>query len=81
MELRATYTMSGGPDKTILLSAELHDKNKLKPIVVYLKDITDRHFQIGKIAKEKVLNYLEILDTAKIDIKCIIELNSYVTSN
>lgn len=78
MELRATYTTGGGPDKTILLSAEKHDKEKINTIVVYLRDISDNDFQIGRMAEGRGFKYIEILDRKKLDIKCIIELNGIV---
>ena len=78
LELRATYTTGGGPDKTILLSAERHNKKIVNPIVVYLRDINDDNFQIGHMAEGKGFKYIEVLDRSKIDIRCIIELNSIV---
>jgi len=78
LELRATYTTGGGPDKTILLSAERHDKTIVNPIVVYLKDKDDNNFQIGRMAEGRGFKYIEVLDRGKIDIKCIIELNEIV---
>ncbi len=74
MELRATYTTGGGPDKTILLSAEKHDKTIINPIVVYLRDARDTDFQIGKMAAGRGFTYIEVLDRQKIDLKCIWEL-------
>ncbi len=78
LELRATYTTGGGPDKTILLSAEKHDKSIVTPVVAYLKDISDDDFQIGRMAEGRGFEYIEVLDRGKIDIKCIIELNGIV---
>ncbi len=78
MELRGTYTTGGGPDKTILLSAERHDRSIVNPIVVYLRDISDNNFQIGRMAEGRGFQYIEVLDRSKIDIKCIIELNGIV---
>ena len=78
MELRGTYTTGGGPDKTILLSAEKHDKTIVNPIVVYLRDIRDHDFKIGEMAKGRGFEYIEVLDRAKVDLKCIIELNRLV---
>lgn len=81
LELRATYTTGGGPDKTILLSAEKHDKNIVNPVVVYLKDVRDKNFQIGQMAAGRGFKYIEVLDRSKIDIKSIIELNRIVRDN
>ncbi len=78
LELRATYTTGGGPDKTILLSAEKHDKEKVKTVVAYLRDIGDNDFQIGRMAEGRGFTYIEVLDRGKVDIKCIMELNSLV---
>ncbi|GBE00591.1 capsular glucan synthase [bacterium BMS3Abin08] len=78
LELRGTYTTGGGPDKTILLSAEKHNKDLVNPVVVYLRDINDDNFQIGQMAEGRGFKYIEVLDRSKIDIKCIIELNRIV---
>jgi glycosyltransferase involved in cell wall biosynthesis len=78
LELRATYTTGGGPDKTILLSAEKHNKDVVNPIVVYLKDIRDNNFQIGRMAEGRGFTYIEVLDRGKVDFKCITELNRIV---
>ena len=78
MELRATYTSGGGPDKTILLSAEKHDKTRINPVVVYLRDKRDKKFQIGKMAEDRGFEYIEVLDRNKIDIRCIYELYEIV---
>lgn len=78
LELRATYTTGGGPDKTILLSAEKHNKALVNPIVVYLMDINDNNFQIGRMVEGREFRYIEVLDRGKVDIKCIIELNRIV---
>ena len=74
MELRATYAGGGGPDKTILLSAERHDRRLVNPIVVYLKDIRDRDFQIGCRAQGRGYGYYEVLDRRKVDFQCLYEL-------
>lgn len=37
MELRGTYKGGGGPDKTILLSAQRHDKDRIFILVTYLE--------------------------------------------
>lgn len=74
MELRATYKTGGGPDKTILLSAEMHNRKIVNPIVVYLRDKSDKDFQIGNMSKGRGFKYIEVLDRNKLDIRCIMEL-------
>ena len=55
LELRNTYKWGGGPDKTILLSAERHDPSRVEVVVVYIRDIRDREFSIGDKARAKAL--------------------------
>jgi glycosyltransferase involved in cell wall biosynthesis len=78
MELRATYTTGGGPDKTVLLSAERHDRSIVNPVVVYLRDIRDDNFQIRGMAEGRGFRFIEVLDRGKIDFKSIIALNRIV---
>ncbi len=71
LELRNTYKWGGGPDKTILLSAEKHDVKRVTVIVAYIRDIHDSEFQITEKAKEKGLTYYEIPENGKIDLSVI----------
>ena len=39
LELRNTYKWGGGPDKTVLLSAERHDRTQVEVVVAYIRDV------------------------------------------
>lgn len=79
MELRGTYKGGGGPDKTILLSAAKHDRERFFVLVTYLRDPGDDKFQIGEMAKKYgVPHYIEVLDRKMLDLRCLFELNSLI---
>jgi glycosyltransferase involved in cell wall biosynthesis len=69
MELRSTYRWGGGPDKTILNSALMHDKQRLTTLVVYLRSHWDTEFSIGEKARKMGLNYEEIIEYKIFDLK------------
>jgi glycosyltransferase involved in cell wall biosynthesis len=74
MDFRGTYKGGGGPDKTILNSAAMHDKGKLFVLVTYLRDPDDYEFQIEQRASEMDLNYVDIFDRKLFDFCCIEQL-------
>ncbi len=74
MDIRGTYKGGGGPDKTVLHSAVLHDKKRVHVLVTYLRDPSDDEFQITQMAQQLNINYTEVLDRRLIDTKCIHEL-------
>ncbi len=67
LELRNTYKWGGGPDKTILLSAERHDPARVEAVVVYIRDVSDQEFSIGDKARAKGLTYYEVEERGKFD--------------
>ncbi len=67
MQCRSTYTTGGGPDKTVLLSAEKHDPEKFNIVLVYMRGAKDHEFQVAKWAREKGLDVHEVLEHKKID--------------
>ncbi len=67
LELRNTYKWGGGPDKTILLSAEKHDRSRVEVVVVYIRDIRDHEFQITEMARGRGLTYYEVPESGKFD--------------
>lgn len=67
LELRNTYKWGGGPDKTILLSAEQHDPKAVEVVVVYVRDVKDHEFQITEMAQGRGLTYYEIPENGKFD--------------
>ncbi len=82
MELRGTYKGGGGPDKTILLSAAKHDKNRFFILVTYLRNPNDDDFQIGDMAKRMgVSDYIEVFDRSMFDVKCLFQLHSLAKKN
>jgi glycosyltransferase involved in cell wall biosynthesis len=71
LELRVTYKWGGGPDKTILLSAEKHDQSRVSVVVVYIRDKADNEFQIGQQARARGLTYYEIEEQGKFQFRVI----------
>ena len=71
LELRNTYKWGGGPDKTILLSAEKHDPSRVKVFVAYIRDVRDHEFQISDMARGRNLNYFEIPECGKFDFRVL----------
>ncbi len=67
LELRNTYKWGGGPDKTILLSAEKHDRARVEVVVVYIRDVRDHEFQITEMARGRGLTYYEVPESGKFD--------------
>jgi len=74
MDIRGTYKGGGGPDKTVLQSALLHDKKRIHILVTYLRDPKDKEFQITEMAQKLKINYVEVLDRKVLDIKCLYKL-------
>ncbi|MBN1567573.1 MAG: glycosyltransferase family 4 protein [Acidobacteria bacterium] len=80
MDFRGTYKGGGGPDKTILLSAHIHDKAKVHVLVAYLRDPRDSIFEIGDRARKLGLDYIEFNDRHLLDLKCLRLLHSATKS-
>src|SRR5688572_1947235 len=78
LELRNTYKWGGGPDKTILLSAERHDRTRVDVVVVYIRDVRDQEFSIGEKARAKGLTFYEIQERGKFDIRVLKTLREIV---
>jgi glycosyltransferase involved in cell wall biosynthesis len=71
LELRNTYKWGGGPDKTILLSAERHDRTHVSVVVVYIRDVRDREFRIAEKARARGLNFYEVEERGKFDLRVL----------
>lgn len=71
LELRNTYKWGGGPDKTILLSAEHHDRTRVAVIVAYIRDVRDQEFRITDKARARGLTYYEIPEHGKFDLRVV----------
>ena len=67
LELRNTYKWGGGPDKTILISAQRHDQTRVKTVVAYIRDAADQAFRIAEKARDRGLLFYEILERSKFD--------------
>src|SRR5262245_38134329 len=78
LELRNTYKWGGGPDKTILLSAERHDPGRVEAVVAYIRDVRDREFSIGDKARARRLTFYEVEERGKFDPRVLKELRKIV---
>jgi len=78
LELRNTYKWGGGPDKTILLSAQRHNPSRVKVVIAYVRDGRDREFQIGHHAGVKDLPFYEILEYGKLDLRVLAAIRKIV---
>ena len=78
LELRNTYKWGGGPDKTILLSAEQHDRSRISVVLAYIRDVHDCDFQISEKARGKGLTFYEIEERGKFDPRVIRALRDIV---
>lgn len=71
LELRSTYKWGGGPDKTILLSAERHTKSRVSVVVAYIRDVRDQEFVIGQKARARGLTFYELVERGKFDLRVL----------
>lgn len=73
LELRSAWGAGGGPEKTILVSAARHDRARVRPKVVYLKDPGDEKFASGVRlrAREAGTRILELPDRSRFDLGCV----------
>lgn len=71
LELRNTYKWGGGPDKTILLSAQRHDPERVSVVVGYIRDVRDQEFRIAGQARARGLNFYEIEERGKFDLRVL----------
>lgn len=78
LELRNTYKWGGGPDKTILLSAERHDRTLVEVVVAYIRDVRDREFAIADKARDRRLTFYEIEEHGKFDLRVLHALRKIV---
>jgi glycosyltransferase involved in cell wall biosynthesis len=78
LELRNTYKWGGGPDKTILLSAERHDRARLGVVLAYIRDARDQEFQITAKARARELCFYEIREWGKFDPRVVCAIRDIV---
>ncbi|MCK5680783.1 glycosyltransferase, partial [bacterium] len=81
MDFRGTYKGGGGPDKTVLNSAALHDPEKVDVLVTYIKQPDDNEFQIPQMAAERNLNYVDLVDRGMFDLKCLFGLRRLIKNH
>jgi glycosyltransferase involved in cell wall biosynthesis len=81
LEVRSTYRGGGGPDKTILLSAECHDPKRVQAVVAYVRDARDTEFSIGARARGRGFPYHELVESGKIDVRVIRRLRRLVVEH
>jgi len=81
MDFRGTYKGGGGPDKTILNSAALHDKLRVEVLVTYIKQPHDEEFQITRMAAERGLKYVALADRCIVDWRCLLDLRRLIQEN
>lgn len=81
MDLRSTYRWGGGPDKTILNSAKLHNKEIVDTLVVYLRSEWDNEFILGERARSMGLKCVEIIEKKVIDINAFKRIVALVREN
>ena len=78
MDFRGTYKGGGGPDKTILNSAALHDTARVNVLVTYIRQPGDEEFQIADMAKSLGINYLDLVDRKLLDWSCIRQVKGLI---
>ena len=81
MELRSTYKWGGGPDKTILNSALMHDPKRIQTLVAYLRSNWDTEFSIGEKARKMGLHFEEIIESGVIDPKAFKKIIQLIRDN
>src|SRR5262245_22505620 len=78
LELRNTYNWGGGPDKTVLLSAEQHDRTLVDVVVAYIRDVRDTEFCITDRARGRGLTFYEIEERSKFDLHVLHALRKII---
>ena len=81
LELRSTYKWGGGPDKTILLSAQQHDPARVTVVVAYIRDVRDHEFQITEMARKRGLTFYEVLEKGKLDLNVFRALRDIIVKH
>ena len=69
LELRSVRGTGGGPEKTILLSAAMADRERVTVTVCYLRDARDDVFKIHERAAATGVDYVEVAERHSFDPK------------
>ena len=67
LELRSVWGTGGGPDKTILNGARVHDPSRVALTVCYIRDARDKVFALDRRAAELGLDYTEVIERHSFD--------------
>ena len=67
LELRSVWGTGGGPDKTILSGARLHDPSRVAVAVCYIRDARDRVFALDRRAANLGVDYTEVIERHSFD--------------
>ncbi len=80
LELRNTYKWGGGPDKTILLSAERHNPARVKAVVAYIRSEDDSEFRIGERAAGRV-DFYDLRERGKLDPRVLAAIRKIIVEH
>lgn len=82
MDLRGTYKGGGGPDKTVLNSAAMHDPDRVFVLVAYLRQPDDHEFQIPQMARKiGVRHFVDLPDRSTVDGQCLRHLKQLIVAH
>ena len=81
LELRCTYGWGGGPDKTILKSAAMHDTSILDILVVYIRSVHDHEFSLVARARSMGVRVEEIVERSPFDVALVGALLRIIDAN
>jgi len=78
MHLRVVKGTGGGPEKTILLSAETIDKKRFNMLIVYIAHHKDLSYAITEKVKGKEINFIQLWENFRFDIGPVLKLINIV---
>ena len=81
LELRSASKRGGGPEKTILLSAERHDRSRVSVVAAYLRPRREQEFWIGRTARARGVTFYEIEDRGKFDPRILRAIQEIVVAH
>src|SRR2546423_15689354 len=81
LELRSASKRGGGPEKTILLSAERHGRSRVSVVAAYLRPRREQEFWIGRTARARGVTFYEIEDRGKFDPRILRAIQEIVVAH
>lgn len=78
LELRSVRGTGGGPEKTILLSAAMANRDRVQVTVCYLRDRRDEVFAIHERAASTGVDYVEVPERHSFDPKAWTQLKTLI---